>query len=96
MNLSNIKNGIGYVTVDDIFDRLKFFSPPDEEYYFIKRISGRKYSIIGLSYYGGDKTLFRIFTGSKDLYALICKMSMEAATRMDRQIEIEEWADETN
>ena len=89
----NLKAGIGFITINDIFDRLKFFSPPDEEHYFVERISGRNYVSVGLEYYGGKKKLFHVYAGTKELYNLICEMTQKAAEMMNRELIIEEWND---
>ena len=92
MDLSNIKNGVGFVTEQEILDRLRFFTPPDAENYYIDL--GR-YSEVGACWYGNKKKLFCIYSGNQDLYNLICEMIKCAAEKIGLgfKVNIQEWTD---
>ena len=91
MNLTNLKNGIGFVVQQEIFDRLRRFTPPDKESYFVKQ--GR-YSVVGVSWYGVKKKLFCIYSGDQELYNLICEMVKESVEKIGYPVNIEEWSND--
>ena len=95
MDLTNLKNGIGFVTEQEIFDRLRFFMPPDEENYFIESneycyVKNGRYSVVGTCWHGERKKLFCIYSGTPELYTLICEMVKKAAEKIGYSVQIEE------
>lgn len=93
MNLDNLRNGVGFIRTEDVFDRIKFFTPPDGDYYTVRRIPNSLFVVVGLKYYDKNKDLFKVYAGRKDLYDLICKMAFEATQMMHFPLQIEEWND---
>ena len=50
MDLTNIKNGVGFVDRQLLFDRMCNFTPPEGEAWSFRRLEGRDFSELGITY----------------------------------------------
>ncbi len=50
MDLTNIKNGLGFVDRDLLFNRMCHFTPPEDEAWSFRRLPDRDFSELGISY----------------------------------------------
>ena len=50
MNLTNIKNGLGFVDRDILFNRMCHFTPPEDEVWYFYRLGGRDFSELGITF----------------------------------------------
>lgn len=50
MDLTNIKNGLGFVDRDLLFNRMCHFTPPEDEAWSFRRLEGRDFSELGITF----------------------------------------------
>lgn len=98
MNLSNVKNGKGFVTQDELRGRMCHFRPPTGEAYFIHRLNG-DFSQIGITYAKNDVDeaayrLFKIFTGNRELYVYICDLIRAIAEEFYAEVICDLWSED--
>lgn len=87
MNCNNIKNGIGFITNNEIYERLSIFTPPEDENYCVIVGSGN-FITVGLYHYGVFKKLFCLYSSKKELYDLLIEMIAEAVFILGNKLEI--------
>ena len=89
MDMTNIKNDVGFVRADDIFDRFRFRTPPDGEYYVICRPpKGGRFASVGVLCYKEFVKLFLIYAGERELYDHICQLAAQAAEKIGLGFEV--------
>jgi hypothetical protein len=86
-----LKSNKGFVTVDDLFNRMRKFRPPSGETYVMKRIPGRDFVLVGVSGLGETFKLFHLYAGNRDLYLYLRDMICEAANKLAADCVVEEW-----
>ena len=101
MDLTNIKNGIGFVDRDLLFYRMSHSTPPEDEAWYFKRLPDRDFSELSISYAYYDAKngkemsvcykLFQIYTGNCELYLHICSLLEDIAKQFERGFEADEW-----
>lgn len=98
MAYTHLRNGIGFINVDDIFDRIKYQTHPNgETQYRIQRVAGRDFAVMGQVYENELDVMFHFYARERELYFLVCEMALEAVNRMvGYELVVEDWLDESN
>jgi len=92
MDFTNLKEGKGYVTRDEIHVRLYRFDLPEDEAFFMRQSEDHPlFSDFGATYKGSDLLFFQVFTGNRDLYYLIRDWFVDAVKELDLPSKVEEW-----
>jgi len=68
MNTANLRDENGFVTQLDLALRLSRFEPPPGEAFFLRRIPGRLFSRIGVTFRSEELVFFSIYTGDREVY----------------------------
>lgn len=50
MDLTNIKNGLGFVDRELLYNRMCSFTPPEDEAWSFRRLEGRDFSELGVTF----------------------------------------------
>ena len=90
---------IQFVRKQDIHRRMSQFTPPEGESYTFRRQEDSSFSQCGISFsYQLDENdkncvypLFRIYTGTRDVYFHILDMIHEVAEEVGRPVDYDEW-----
>lgn len=94
MNYKHLKSGNGFITKQEIFDRLKFDTPPEGETYTMHKIPGRDFAEVGVVRYGDYTKLFQVYAGNQDLYLYLQGLVCEAATMLAQTCVVKGWPEE--
>jgi hypothetical protein len=96
MDMTNLKNGNGFVTKQDLFLRMARFKPPTGDYYSMRQIKGRDFSEVGVMAYGAAMMpLFKIYTGNRELYEYITRLVVSIATEMGYECRVKPYQERT-
>lgn len=101
MDLTNIKNGIGFVDRDLLFYRMSHSTPPEGEAWYFNQLPDRDFSELYISYAYYDAKngkemgvcykLFQIYTGNRELYLHICSLLEDIARQFERGFKADEF-----
>lgn len=94
MDLTNLKEGNGFVTKENLFNRMVRLRPPTDDYFIMAKIKGSDFSQIGVMAYGAAvMPLFKIFTGNEEVYTYIQGMFHEVAKELACKAKSYKWKD---
>lgn len=92
MDFTNLKEGKGYVTRDEIHARLYHLELPEGEAFFMRRSEDHPlFSDVGFTYKGSYLSIFQVFTGHRDLYYFILDMFFDVVEELNLPMKAEEW-----
>ena len=90
MDFTNLKSGNGYINQQDIVLRLSRWANCSDCPPFVMRRCG-DFSEVGIPFRGETYSVFKVYTGHRDLYLYIRDMVQEAAEGLGIQLEWEEY-----
>lgn len=92
MDFTNLKKGKGYVTRDEIHNRLYCFELPEGEAFFMRMSEDHPlFSEVGFTYNDSYLSIFQVFTGHRDLYYFIRDMFFDVVRELNLPVKVEEW-----
>lgn len=92
MELTNVKNGTGFVTRDDLFNRLARTRSSAGLRYEVARVRDSIFSQVTLVLTGGRAhPLFKIMTATEELYGIVCDNIRDIAAGFHCGFEADNW-----
>jgi hypothetical protein len=92
--METVRSGNGFITQGDLLTRMHRFRPPQGDYYLMRKVKDRDFAEIGVSnksFNGAMMRLFRIYAGTKELYAYIGDLYKKTADALNQEWKFEEW-----
>lgn len=88
MNMTNLREGNGFVNREDLFRRMAFARPAPEDHYRFFKVPNSDFSVLSTAEYN---PLFRIYTGNEELYGFIRDMAEDVAKQLGCEFKAAQW-----
>lgn len=95
MDMTNIKDGNGFIHQGDLLMRMHRSRPVKGDPYVLRRLPGRVFSQVGIMAMGKYlKPMFLIYTGNKELYEFVREKFEATASALGYKSQADDWKDE--
>lgn len=92
MDMTNLKNENGFVTVHDLIFRMHRFRPPKGDYYAMRQAIRGSFAEVGVMAYDKEMlVLFKIYAGNEELYNYIKELFERAAKGLGYPCKAQPW-----